>query len=82
RIVIEGLRWYVLTILDLFSRYLVAWGIFRTITQREVKNLVALAVMSQGLEDHDPKPILRTDPGSPNMAARSGLEKLDNDISG
>lgn len=68
-IVIGGLRHYVLTILDLFSRYLVAWGIFKTITQREVKNLVALAVMSQGLEEHDPKPILRTDPGSPNMAA-------------
>jgi putative transposase len=68
-IVIGGLRHYVLTILDLFSRYLVAWGIFKTITQREVKNLVALAVMSQGLEEHDTKPILRTDPGSPNMAA-------------
>lgn len=68
-IVIDGLRHYVLTILDLFSRYLVAWGIFRTVTQREVKNVVALAVMSQGLEKHDPKPILRTDPGSPNMAA-------------
>jgi len=30
---------------------------------------VALAVVSQGFEEHDPKPILRTDPGSPNMAA-------------
>jgi len=68
-IVIGGLRHYVLTILDLFSRYIVAWGIFKTITQREVKNLVALGVMSQGLEEHAPKPILRTDPGSPNMAA-------------
>ena len=68
-IVIDGLRHYVLTILDLFSRYLVAWGIFRTITQREVKNLVALAIMSEGIGENDPKPILRTDPGSPNMAA-------------
>jgi len=68
-IVIDGLRHYVLTILDLFSRYLVAWGIFKTITQREVKNLVALAIMSEAIGEHDPKPILRTDPGSPNMAA-------------
>jgi putative transposase len=30
---------------------------------------VVLAVMSQGLGEHDPKPILRTDPVSPNMAA-------------
>jgi transposase InsO family protein len=68
-IVIDGLRQYVLTILDLFSRYLVAWGIFRTVTQREVKNLVALAIMSERIGENDPKPILRTDPGSPNMAA-------------
>ncbi len=68
-IAIDGLRHYVLTILDLFSRYLVAWGIFRTVTQREVKNLVALAIMSERIGENDPKPILRTDPGSPNMAA-------------
>jgi len=67
--VIQGLRHYVLTILDVFSRYVVAWGIVKTVTQREVKNLVALAVMSEGIDGQDDKPILRTDPGSPNMAA-------------
>jgi putative transposase len=59
----------VLTILDTFSRYIVAWGVVKTVTQREVKNLVALAVMSEGTDGLDKKPILRTDPGSPNMAA-------------
>jgi putative transposase len=68
-LVIGGLRHYVITILDLFSRYVEAWGIVRTVTQREVKNLVALALMSEGIEDQAQKPILRTDPGSPNMAA-------------
>jgi len=68
-LVIGGLRHYVITILDLFSRYVVAWGIVKTVTRREVKNLVALAVMSQGIEDRAQNPILRTDPGSPNMAA-------------
>ena len=34
-----------------------------------MKNLVALAIMSEAIGEHDPKPILRTDPGSPNMAA-------------
>jgi len=67
--VIQGLRHYVLTILDVFSRYIVAWGIVKTVTQREVKNLVALAVMSEGIDGDADKPILRTDPGSPNMAA-------------
>ncbi|MBI5572892.1 MAG: DDE-type integrase/transposase/recombinase, partial [Desulfomonile tiedjei] len=68
-LVIGGLRRYVITILDVFSRYVVAWGIVKTVTQREVKNIVALAFMSQGIEDQAVKPILRTDPGSPNMAA-------------
>ncbi len=68
-LVIKGVRHYVLTILDLFSRYVIAWGIVKTVTQSEVKNLVALAIMSEGLEDQTPKPILRTDPGSPNMAS-------------
>lgn len=68
-LIVEGTRHYVLTIIDLFSRYVIAWGIVRTVTQKEVKDLVALAVMSEGIEDQAQKPILRTDPGSPNMAA-------------
>jgi len=68
-IVIDGQRHYVLTVLDLFSRYLVAWGIAKTVTKTEIKNLVALAIMSQRIGESDLKPILRTDPGSPNMAA-------------
>jgi transposase InsO family protein len=68
-IVIDGQRHYILTVLDLFSRYLVAWGIVKTVTKTEIKNLVALAIMSQRIGESDLKPILRTDPGSPNMAA-------------
>lgn len=68
-IVIRGVRHYVLTILDTFSRYIVAWGIVKTVTQTEVKNLVALAAMSEKIDGLDAKPTLRTDPGSPNMAA-------------
>ena len=30
---------------------------------------VALAIMSERIGENDPKPVLRTDPGSPNMAA-------------
>jgi hypothetical protein len=50
-IVIDGLRHYVLTILDLFSPYLVDWGIFKTVTQREIKNLVALAVHQHSIHE-------------------------------
>ena len=38
-------------------------------TQKEVKNLIALALMSEKIEGPHPRPVLRTDPGSPNMAA-------------
>lgn len=68
-LVINGKRRYVLTIIDLFSRYVIAWGIVRTVTHREVQDLVALAYMSEGIEKQSQKPILRTDPGSPNIAS-------------
>jgi transposase InsO family protein len=64
-------RYYLLTIIDYFSRYIVAWGIVKTVTQREVQNLLALAYLSEGIEQRDPKPILRADQGSPNMARQT-----------
>jgi transposase InsO family protein len=65
---IEDTRHYLLTVIDYFSRYIVAWGIVRTVTRREVQNLVALAYLSEDLEASEPKPLLRADLGSPNMA--------------
>lgn len=68
---IDHTRYYLLTLIDYFSRYLVAWGIVRTVTQVEVQNLLALAYLSEGMETRDIKPILRVDRGSPNMAANT-----------
>ena len=65
---IDSLRHYLLTIIDYFSRYIVAWGVVKTVTRREVQNLVALAYLSEGIKPEDPKPLLRADLGSPNMA--------------
>lgn len=65
---INGLRHYLLTIIDYFSRYIVAWGIVKTVTQREVQNLLALAYLGEDIDQQGQKPILRTDQGSPNMA--------------
>ena len=65
---IEDTRYYLLTVIDYFSRYIVVWGIVRTVTQREVQNLVALAYLSEDLGASEPKPLLRADLGSPNMA--------------
>lgn len=68
---IEGLRWYLLTVIDFFSRYLLAWAIVKTVTQREVTALVTLAVLDQRLDERAEggKPWLRMDRGSPNTTS-------------
>jgi putative transposase len=65
---IASVRHYLLTVIDYFSRYIVAWGVVKTVTRAEVQNLLALAYLSEGINPEDPKPLLRVDLGSPNMA--------------
>jgi len=65
---IDSIRHYLLTLIDYFSRYIVAWGVVKTVTGLEVQNLLTLAYLSEGLGAQDPKPLLRADLGSPNMA--------------
>ena len=65
---IDSIRHYLLTIIDYFSRYIVAWGVVKTVSRLEVQNLVTLAYLSEGIGPPDPKPLLRADLGSPNMA--------------
>ncbi len=43
----------------------------KTVTQREVQGLLALAYMSEGIEHQHPKPIVRVDQGSPNTAIKT-----------
>ena len=76
---IAGMRYYLLTIIDYFSRFIVAWGIVKTVTQREVQNLLALAYMSENLDQDASKPMIRFDQGSPNMAhsTRRLIEELE-----
>lgn len=67
---IDEHRYYLLTLIDYFSRYIVAWSIVKTVTQHEVTALAALAVLDQKLDEVPPKqrPLLRLDRGSPNTA--------------
>jgi putative transposase len=65
---IAGMRYYLLTIIDYFSRFIVAWGIVKSVSQREVQNLLALAYMSEKIDQEVSKPMIRFDRGSPNMA--------------
>lgn len=68
---IAGLRYYLLTVIDFFSRYIVAWGIVKRVTQKEIRDIIALAYMSEGIGSAQQKTILRVDRGSPNMAAQT-----------
>jgi transposase InsO family protein len=76
---IADMRYYLLTIIDYFSRFIVAWGIVKTVTQREVQNLLALAFMSEKIDQKAIKPMIRFDQGSPNMAhsTRRLIEELE-----
>jgi len=76
---IAGVRYYLLTIIDYFSRFIVAWGIVKSVSQREVQNLLALASMSEHIDQKSSKPMIRFDQGSPNMAhsTRRLIEDLE-----
>ena len=57
-----------MALMDYFSRYILAWGIVPTVTQKEVQQLLTLAYLNEGLEGKQHKPMLRADRGSPNTA--------------
>jgi len=67
---IASVRWYLLTVIDYFSRLMVAWTVVPTVTQREVQALVAVAVLDEHLDQVPPaqRPKVRLDRGAPNTA--------------
>ena len=80
---IEGQRWYLLVLLDLFSRLIVSWSVVKTVTHREVRELVAYGLLSQGIDGSEGAPRLRADRGSPNMhgTVRSLLQDVGGELS-
>jgi len=66
---IAGLRWYLLTLIDFFSRLVVAHRIVPSVHAGEVKALYQEGLLAQGISLTDPqKPELRVDRGSPNTS--------------
>lgn len=67
---IGGVRWYLLTLIDFFSRFLVHYEVVRTVNAGNIKSLY-----KEGLKNmHIPlnwhlKPELRMDQGSPNTSS-------------
>ena len=69
RLSIGYVRWYLLTIIDCFSRYLIAFAVLPTVNASPVQAIYRQGLRAQGIPLHAAqKPALRVDRGSPNMA--------------
>ena len=66
---IGGERWYLLTMIDFFSRKIISWKILKTVNARNIKDLYSDGLASLNLPLNWPiKPELHVDRGSPNTA--------------
>jgi putative transposase len=70
KLLVGGVRWYLLTVIDFFSRLLVAYEVVPTVHAGYVKAIYQAGLRSQGISLHSKdKPELRVDRGSPNTSA-------------
>lgn len=67
---VGGVRWYLLTVIDFFSRWIIAWEVVATVNAGNVKAIYQAGLKSQGVSVRsETKPELRVDRGSPNTSA-------------
>ena len=66
---VGGVRWYLLTVIDFFSRLIVAWEVVPTVNAGNVKAIYQAGLNNQGIwSRNESKPELRVDRGSPNTS--------------
>jgi putative transposase len=66
---VGGVRWYLLTVIDFFSRWIIAWEIVPTVHAGTIKAIYQAGLNNQGISLHSlTKPKLRVDRGSPNTS--------------
>lgn len=66
---VGGIRWYLLTVIDFFSRLLIAYEVVPTVHAGYVKAIYRSGLNQQGVSVHsETKPELRVDRGSPNTS--------------
>ena len=69
KLLVGGVRWYLLTVIDFFSRLIVAYEVVPTVHAGHVKAIYQAGIKSQGTSVHsETKPELRVDRGSPNTS--------------
>lgn len=66
---IGGIRWYLLTLIDFFSRYIEAYRIVPSVNASHIKEIYRAGLSGEGIPlDWHLKPELRVDRGSPNTS--------------
>ena len=66
---VGGVRWYLLTVIDFFSRWMIAWEVVPTVNAANVKAIYQTGLKNQGISIRsESKPELRVDRGSPNTS--------------
>jgi len=81
---IGHLRWYLLTVIDFFSRFLIAFDIVPTVNASHVKAVYRKGLKAQGIPlNAENKPELRVDRGSPNTSwgTREFFEIIGSELS-
>jgi transposase InsO family protein len=61
---IQFVDWYLIVLLDVYSRYIVGWELSSSMTWREIQQVVDFAIEDLGLRDSAEKPRLHNDNGS------------------
>lgn len=62
--------WYFITVIDLYSRYIVGWDLSATMTSKDVQKTVDFALLQHGFYQRGDKPKIHSDNGS-QMKAKS-----------
>ena len=66
---VGGVRWYLLTVIDFFSRWIISWEVVPTVNAGNVKAIYQVGLKAQGISIHSKaKPEFRVDRGSPNTS--------------
>jgi putative transposase len=66
---VAGVRWYLVTVIDFFSRWIVAWEVVPTVHAGTIKAIYESGLNNQGISKQSlSKPEFRVDRGSPNTS--------------
>jgi len=62
--------WYLIAVIDLYSRYIVGWDLSATMTSMDVQRVIDFALLQYGFYEKEDKPKIHSDNGS-QMKAKS-----------